>query len=648
MKGLPYKEDSMAINFKKVLNKQQYYAATRKNGAFLVIAGAGSGKTRTLVHRVAYLTEEDVDPERILLITFTRKAANEMSQRALKLMKGKGQIMASTFHGFALMQLSKYAAHIGYNRRNLSILDSDDAKDMLNMIRDEKNYPQVFPKKGSLAYIISKSINTDTPIDDLMRVEMPELQKYASDVKHIAKKYSLYKQKRNLMDFDDLLVKFEELLDKDKIRKVLSNKYKYIMVDEYQDTNAVQSRIVQLLCSEHGNVMAVGDDFQSIYRFRGANVQNILNFAKTFPTAEVITINQNYRSNQPILALTNEITNSAKEKYDKSLFSKIPSEHKPTYAIVPDEMAQADYVCTKVAELIKKTKKPEEIAILFRASKSASLTEAGLAAKGIKFIKYGGMSFMEMAHVKDVLALLKVIAFPKDSIAWYRSLTLFKGVGKATVTTILDNVIDKGEGYKALEKFAKKKYGKDLIKLNSLINSARTHKPTKVKTIVNLVMEFYKPYFEQKYGVSAVRKSDLESFKLLSKTYKSVRQLVNFLTLDPSDKKDKDPAGKIVLSTIHSAKGLEWDNVLLIDLAEGSIPSKMSKGAEEIEEERRLFYVAATRAKNHLYMVAPVGQGSLYKSGSESESRFVTEIKNFEKLVKVEIIKGKHDVDEYF
>ena len=639
-----------AINYKKELNPQQYEAVTNIEGPHLVIAGAGSGKTRTLIFRVAYLVENNINPQSILLLTFTRKASQEMMRRAATILDERCRnVSGGTFHSFANFILRKYAVHLKMHP-NFSIVDRSDAEDIINIIRTElelNKRKRRFPRKGTLMNVISKAVNKRLPIEDVVFEDYPNYKEEIDDILKVAELYAKFKQEKMVLDYDDLLVKFKELLETDEeVRKKVSNTYKYIMVDEYQDTNKLQAEIAVLLASEHHNIMVVGDDAQSIYSFRGANFRNIMDFPKLFPGARITTLEQNYRSTQPILKLTNAIIEQAKEKYSKTLFSDIEGTQKPVLIDAVDEEEQAAFVSQRVLELREEGIPLNRIAVLFRAGWHSNELEVELKSRNIPYVKYGGLKFAEAAHVKDTLAYMRVLHNVFDEIAWLRLLLLLEGIGPATASRIVGKIYEKAGDLGALvsSEFEKKKFYGDLQKLHMVLWRLSREGLTPARQL-EAILEYYTPLFEAKYDDFRRRREDLESLLRISERYGSLEQMLTDMALeppttaqvgvDPSDREDE----QLVLSTIHSAKGLEWHTVFIIHLVDGYFPGIRSiESDEELEEERRLLYVAATRAERNLYLLTPELEGRSWSSFDPSglifsePSRFIGEIPDFEAL----------------
>ncbi|MBU1125107.1 MAG: ATP-dependent helicase, partial [Candidatus Omnitrophica bacterium] len=432
------------IDYQKELNPAQLQAVQSTEGQFLVIAGAGSGKTRTLVYRVASLVEKGITPDQILLLTFTRKAAEEMLRRASLLLDERCQkVSGGTFHSFANGVLRKYAKFLGI-AHNFTILDRSDAEDAINLIRTKLGFGKLdkrFPRKGTIAETLSMSVNKAAALEDVLYDEYPQFIEWVEEIKKINQEYKTYKHAHSLLDYDDLLVFLKELLvSHDQVRLALAKKYKYIMVDEYQDTNSLQAYIVCLLACEHKNIMVVGDDSQSIYSFRGANFKNIMDFPKLFKEAKVITLEENYRSTPPILSMTNELIRFAKDKFEKNLYTQKKGGAVPLFVDVRDEHAQSRYIVDKILALREEGVGLRQIAVLFRSGWHSHDLEIELVNRNIPFAKYGGQKFVEAAHIKDVLAFLRLIHNRLDQVSWYRVLLLLRGIGTKTAQRIIEGI----------------------------------------------------------------------------------------------------------------------------------------------------------------------------------------------------------------
>ncbi len=601
------------IDYEKELNPRQLEAVKKKDGPILVIAGAGSGKTKTLTYRAARLIEDGVNPKNILLLTFTKKAAKEMLSRATLILDSRcEQITGGTFHSFANIILRKYSPLLEL-QNNFTITDRTDSEDIINHIRSNiiNKQEKRFPKKGTILDIYSKAVNKNIPSDEIISAEYNNFSHCTEKINEIISLYNEYKHKNSILDYDDLLLYLRTLLESNpEVRKKLSNEYKYIMVDEYQDTNTIQAQIIKLLAAEHNNVMAVGDDSQSIYSFRGANFKNILEFPNIFENTEIIKLEQNYRSSQNILALANEILLKAKEKYDKNLFSEIISPEKPALISAEDMQTEAKFIAQRVLELSEEENIPlNDICVLARNSRMTYNLEIELSKMNIPFKKFGGMKFIEAAHVKDIIAHLRVILNPTDVISYTRILLLLDGIGNQTANKLLpvlttdDNIKDKKLPVKNPEA---------IIKLTELININQQNlfNPSK---IVENVIKYYEPILKDKYDDYPKREKDLEHFMALSEKYSSLEDFLSDLALEPPDTSISDieeGAYKdefLTLSTIHSAKGLEYKAVFIIGAVDGRFPSLYSfNSPEDLDEELRLMYVAITRAKTHLAITYPI------------------------------------------
>lgn len=634
---------SSKIKYNEELNESQLKAVELIKGPLLVIAGAGSGKTRILVYRVARLVEKGIKPEHILLLTFTRKAAQEMLRKASGILDERcGKVSGGTFHSFANFILRKYANLIGFDN-NFTILDKSDSEDIVNLIRTQLGFHKSksrFPRKRAIFNVINKSINKDCSLEDVLKTDYPHYVKNLPDIKKIYKEYKQYKKIRHIMDYDDLLLYLKILLEENNnIRAKLSDFYKYIMIDEYQDTNKLQASIAYLLASNHQNIMVVGDDSQGIYSFRGANFRNIMDFPKLFPNTKIITIEQNYRSTQSILNLTNKIIEGAKEKYSKVLFTTKKDNQKPVFIEAQNENYQSKFVVQRVLELREEGVLLDDIAVLFRNRWHSNDLEMELANHNIPFVKYGGLKFIETAHIKDIIAYLRIVFNPLDSVSWHRALLLIERIGSKTTNEIISRIIDNGIGVDFLkeDKFSNKKYSNDLKKLFSTIKLIST-KNTSLAEKIEILLKYYKPLLENKYDDFNKRINDLDSLARITERYENLEQFLVDMALEPIEASQAETIAidreeeKLVLSTIHSAKGLEWHSVFIIFTVDGCIPSIYSLGSEEeIEEERRLLYVATTRAKENLYLIKPEiehpGRDYLDQSFSEFSkvSRFLDE-----------------------
>ncbi|MCP4050782.1 MAG: ATP-dependent helicase [bacterium] len=599
------------------LNPAQLEAVSFDEGPLLVIAGAGSGKTKTIVHRVARLIASNVQPESILLLTFTRKAANEMLKRASHILDYRCQhITGGTFHSFANLILRRYSRHIGYDE-NFTIMDRSDSEDLISLIRKDNKYNKLdkrFPKKNTILNVISKSINTSTSISNVLSNDYPQFIEYDRSLEEINSIYQMRKIEMQTMDYDDLLTKLLDLLKTTpEVRAKLQQQFRYILVDEYQDTNAIQSEIINSLANEKKNVMAVGDDSQSIYSFRGADFKNIMTFPEMFPETKVITLEENYRSSQSILDITNAVIARAKEKYSKNLFTKKTEGPKPVYIETECDNEQSRFICQKILELREEGIELNDIAVLIRSGWHSNDLEIELKAHNLPFVKHGGFKFIETSHIKDVLSFFKIIYNPSDAISWQRILLLLEGLGPAGAQKIIKQITknkDKPDKIE-LSSLKSKTYYKEL---NDLLKTVFYHKNhgQRPALLLESILTFYKPLFQIKYDDHHKRSTDLESLGLIAQRYQDLETFISEITLEPPDTSQIDSLPKetdkekLTISTIHSAKGLEWNTVFLISAVDGYLPSFQSLGdLGQIEEERRLLYVALTRAKENLFIIKP-------------------------------------------
>ena len=604
---------SNKIPYQNVLNKAQLSAVTAPEGPILVIAGAGSGKTRTLVYRVAWLIEKGIPPKEILLLTFTRKAAKEMLARAAELSDRRCKdVSGGTFHSLAQHVLRQEAHRLGFSP-SFTIMDRSDMEEATHALVPEVNGEKKsirLPKRSTLATILSKVANMQKPLAEIMETEYPQFLQVVSQIEHLLTLYRDYKRKNNLMDYDDLLLFFRLLLKEDEdIRHRLGNRYKYIMVDEYQDTNTIQSDIVRYLGSLHKNVMAVGDDSQCIYSFRGANFKNMFDFPAHFPEARIIKLEENYRSTQPILAMTNALMDQAQEKYTKCLFTRREGNEIPLVVDTGTERGQAFYVCRAIESLLGEGQHLRDIAVLFRAGYHSFELELELTRRNIPFAKYGGFKFMESAHIKDLLAHLRVIINKDDILSWGRLLRLLKNVGPGRSQAIIDWMKKEHVVAGRINEWPGiRKEREGLTKLAKLMNALSAK--IMPKEGVELAVAYYSPFLKERFDDYPRRQQELEQLISMASRYKNLRAFLDDLSLEPptgpGDLRPFDKAECLTLSTIHSAKGLEWRVVFIIWLVDGRFPpGKSFANRESLEEELRLLYVATTRAKDKLIMTYP-------------------------------------------
>jgi DNA helicase-2/ATP-dependent DNA helicase PcrA len=607
---------ALSIDYAAALNVQQLAAVTAGEGPSLVIAGAGSGKTRTLVYRVAYLIDSGIDPSQILLLTFTRKSAQEMLERAGELIGVRSErVRGGTFHSVANMLLRRYGRSIGLEP-NFTILDRGDAEDLIALVRAQLGLNEKdkrFPRKATIAEMFSKSENTLRPLDEIVVEEFNHFADHLDALGQLQRGYQASKRQRQLVDYDDLLVLLRRLLMEDEaVRRNISSLYQYILVDEYQDTNRLQADVIRHLASTHQNVMVVGDDAQSIYAFRGATFKNIMEFPSLFPGTTIYKLEENYRSTQPILNLANTIIEEAAEKYTKHLFTRKLDGPLPILVEAAAENAQSRFIAQKILELREEGVPLGEMAVLFRSSFHSFDLEIELSRHGLPFIKRGGVKFIETAHVKDLLAHLRVVANPLDTVSWHRALMLVEGVGPKKAQEVMATLVKSNNPYQSLRETPGRS-GMGLRDLALTLESLAGAGDLRPAEQVNHVYEYYLPILKAQYDDYPKRTRDLDHLQTIAEGYQGVETFLSDLALEPPDGSatgveapDRDDE-RLVLSTIHSAKGLEWQCVFVIWIVDGRFPSVYSFIAdEELEEERRLFYVAVTRAKRHLYLTYPI------------------------------------------
>jgi ATP-dependent DNA helicase UvrD/PcrA len=622
---------SKGIDYDKVLNAAQLQAVMCLEGPLLVIAGAGSGKTRTLVYRVARLVESGVSPGNILLLTFTRKASGEMLERAAGLADERCRLVSGgTFHSLAHRVLRSHAALLGFEN-TFTVLDRSDMEEVIQSLLHEMQVEKGtvrFPKRTTLANILSKSVNLECSLESLMEEEYSQFLEHVSQLKKLKEAYRDYKKENQLMDYDDLIVLFRQILsEREEIRTLLSEEYRYVMVDEYQDTNAIQADIVKWLALGHRNVMVVGDDAQSIYSFRGANYKNMFEFPELFPETKIIRLEQNYRSTQPILNLTNALMEQAEEKYTKCLFTERQGGVRPTVVDARTEPEQAMFVCRAIKEQLHQGRTLKDVAVLFRAAYHSFELEVELARQGIPFVKYGGFKFMESAHIKDLLAHLRVIANRDDSVSWGRILRLIKNIGQGRSQAIVNWMRENRAAPSQVHEWPGTGKADGGLKALGDLLIQLTAKDLKPERAIELAMGYYEPLLREKFDDFPRRQKDLEQLLPMASRYQKLRSFLDDLALEPptslADMNPDERGECLTLSTVHSAKGLEWSVVFIIWASEGYFPSARASQSEDgLEEERRMMYVAATRAKDHLILCYP-GQEAGYgwSSGTSAFSR---------------------------
>jgi len=642
---------SRGIDYEKELNETQLKAVMTTEGPLLIVAGAGTGKTRTLVYRVARLVETGAPPESVLLLTFTRRAATSMLARAASLADARCQrVSGGTFHSLGHSVLRKFAEQAGV-QRNFTVLDQSDTEDLIDLLRRQIKLTKDrrFPRKRTIGAIFSMMVNKVSSMKQVLNQNYPQFIDEHSSLETLFKSFEQFKRSRHMLTYDDLLVRLREALEgSSELREQLSEQYRYIMVDEYQDTNKLQAQIVRLMTSRHDNVAVVGDEFQSIYSFRGASHRNMLEFPKLFPAAQIIKLEENFRSTQPILDVANAIIADVKESYKKRLFSRLEGGQPPVVVSARDENEQSRFVAQRIDELREEGVPLSEIAVLFRSSSHSFDLEIELGKHGIPFRKFGGIKFAESAHIKDALAFLRVVVKPSDTLSWFRALKLIDHIGDATVYQILEHLgVERREFrstrtkeslFKKLHRFpARASYKAQLVRLARVLTNVLESKSPGEQ--LSAVLRFYRPLLKARYDDSPRRGRDLEHLQAIAKRYKTSAKLLDDVALDPSDATQGNSAtragGFVTLSTVHSAKGLEWNSLFVIWMTDGWFPSnRFNDEFDDLEEERRLLYVATTRAKRDLHFVYPInvyrGGGNGYRGGdgdfSPTVSRFLEPI----------------------
>jgi DNA helicase-2/ATP-dependent DNA helicase PcrA len=608
-------------DFASELNPQQAAAATHGDGPLLIIAGAGTGKTRTLIYRVAHLIERGVKPERILLLTFTRRASQEMLSRAERLVgSNTKRVAGGTFHATAHKLLRRYGQAAGL-AKDFTIMDQGDSADLMQLSRAHLGYAtksKRFPKKETLQYVYSRHINTGISIDDVVRDDYPQFVDYLEDLGKIYADYTRRKQERNLVDYDDLLLFWALLLEASpELGKKISGLYDHILVDEYQDTNILQARILRGMCKAHSNITVVGDDAQSIYSFRGAHFRNILDFPKQFPGATIVALEQNYRSTQPILSVTNTLISRAAERFTKNLWTERTGGEQPWLVAARDEQQQTQFVVDRILELHEEGTRLSEIAVLFRAGYMSADLEIELTNRKIPFEKWGGLKFLEAAHVKDVLAFLRILENPRDEVSWYRLLLLLPGIGDATARAAIDAMASAAWESNAFGRYSPPPRARGahaaLVNLLDGLRNGPIQDEAQVAADIARVRLLYDNILRERYDKVEPRLADLDQLQIIAAGYPDRATFLSALALEPPQATQDLATGTreeddcLVLSTAHSAKGKEWDAVFVIWAVDGWFPSaRCLNNDEETEEERRLMYVALTRARNHLSVSYPL------------------------------------------
>ncbi|MDO9528377.1 MAG: ATP-dependent helicase [Syntrophales bacterium] len=636
------------VNYERELNPEQLRIVMAKSGPILVIAGAGSGKTRALTYRVARLIESGVRPERIFLATFTNKAAREMLGR-VEMLTGVdiGRLWGGTFHHIANLILRRNGHLLGYNS-NYSIMDSEDSRQLINTCISElgfSNEIEKFPKGNVVGDIVSLSVNTEDEINRVIAKKYPYFRNLINEIAEVASRYRDRKKELNVMDFDDLLLNLRKLLTSNsQVFEEYADRFLHVLVDEYQDTNVIQAQILDLLASRHRNLMVVGDDSQSIYSFRGANFANIMEFPEKYPDAKVFKLETNYRSTPEILNLANMSIINNEKQFQKELRAVRSGGIRPILVSANNVIQQANFVTQRILELISEGIPLNEIAVLYRAHYHSMELQMELTRRGIPFEIRSGIRFFEQAHIKDVTSFMRIMVNPYDVLAWKRVLMLYKNVGKVTADRIWKFVSANSDPFSAVAsdnfmkcaaKTAAPSLRKFRIMIENIVNSPSRDSSSEM---IDIILESgYREYLQEKYSDMGSREEDLNQLGNFSKKFSSMEDFLSELALmtnieaeeDKTYYQDRDEE-RVILSTIHQAKGLEWSSVFMIWCSDGMIPlARALKEEDGEEEERRLFYVAATRAKDQLYFCYPLvdyARGGTW-NGTLSLSRFVEELK---------------------
>jgi DNA helicase II / ATP-dependent DNA helicase PcrA len=638
---------SIRIDYKNELNPQQLAAVLTVNAPLLVIAGAGSGKTRVITYKVSWLIENGIHPSQILLLTFTRKAAAEMLTRVEKLLgdRSVSNVLGGTFHGFSNYILRQYANLIGLPA-NFSIIDTEDSADIIDLLKNElklsvRKKGRPFPRKDKIQDIISKSKNLELSVTDTIVRYYDENSEFIQEITLLARALTAYKKASNLLDYDDLMeVLRDKLRDHEVFRNKLRERIKYVLVDEYQDINNIQREIVELLCLGKNNLTVVGDDAQSIYAFRGANFEHILRFPQSFSNCRVVKIEENYRSEQGILDFTNEIIRNARIGFRKNLFSTRTTGKKPMVRRFADGPEEAEFIVDKVIELRNNNLGYENFAVLTRASWHSNYVQTELMKRQIPFVVVGGIKFSERRHVKDIIAFLKLTLNPLDAVAWNRILQMVEGIGKVRASEIIA-VIHANAGRIDFSAFRGKSYYMELQKLEELFGKLIGGAMTPVQ-ILDILFPWYTPVLKKLEDDYEVRLKDLEVFRVIAGRYSELEKFLSDFTLEPPSNRYQDESSPLlhtdekplVVSTIHSSKGLEWHTVFIPFALDGLMPSvRAMESLKEMEEERRLFYVASSRAKENLFITMPAYVSS-WDAVFNRPSRFLAEIDKGKYLVR--------------
>ncbi|MCJ7481868.1 MAG: ATP-dependent helicase [Thermodesulfovibrionales bacterium] len=631
---------SLKLDYQKELNPEQYAVAMHQSGPMLVLAGAGTGKTRTVTYRVARLIETGIGPENLLLLTFTNKAAREMMRRVEGLIgRNIHGLWGGTFHHIGNIVLRRHCQRIGY-KEGFSILDREDAKDLFDICLAEiKNKEAIVPKGSVLCDIYSLTKNRGAGIHELIPLRFPHFSHVMDEIEHVITLYDAKKQNLNLMDFDDLLTNWKKLLlEHENIREYYTSKFMHVLVDEYQDTNRLQAEIVDLLSSAHRNLMVVGDDAQSIYSFRGADFENILKFPERYPDVSMFNLTINYRSTPEILHLANQSIIHNVRQFHKELLSVRQPGDRPSFVPLKDVFQQADFVAQKILDMHADGMTLDGIAILYRSHYQSMELQMELQRRGIPFEIRSGLKFFEQAHIKDILSFLRIVINPYDELSWKRIVKLIPGIGNVTAGKIWDAINQSGNPLDAIGETGRLIPRKaldgftlflDLLKI--LRNEEQGGLPLQPPAAIDHILKHgYEDYLYSHFPNAEDRIQDIEQMMRFALRYTSLETFVSELSLQSASGGGVEEGDAVrecvILSTVHQAKGLEWDTVFMIGLNDGSFPSAKSLKTGDEEEERRLFYVAATRARNDLYLCCPIASGGWQSITFLRPSRFIREL----------------------
>lgn len=626
----------LTIDFKKELNAEQYRAVSAPDGKHLVLAGAGSGKTRVLVYRVAWLISQGVDPSKILLLTFTNKAANQMMARVQTLLGQKNSaplaLWGGTFHSIANRCLKQLGHHIDVPR-DFTIIDEDDKSSLLKSLSkniwDSLGIKPV-PSPAVIAETLSFSQNSQITLAESLEQKFIEWQHFYPYIEKIVAEYQQRKKISHLLDFDDLLLEWQRLTFSEPALKIMHSRWDHILVDEYQDTNTLQANIITRLAQPNKNILVVGDDAQSIYSFRAASIQNILDFPKNFKNCEIYKLENNYRSRPEIIRVANQIVVSNSPEFSKVLKAQRPNFIRPELIAVNNNLAEAKLVADKIEELLNQGLDAKEIAVLFRTSASVQSLEMELNRRAIKYEMRGGLRFFERAHIKDVIAWLKILYNHRDEVSWLRILQMYPGLGPKAAQNIYQ-VLSQADDLSAalassLRLGAQASIGWQQVK--ELLTILLRQENKDLNRLVQIILEHYHDYLLENYADHRQRQEDLEQLANFATTYESLEQFLSEVILQENFTlgSKQRPIGGIVLSTVHQAKGLEWSAVFVINLTTQAFPHPLAVSELEQAEERRLFYVAVTRAKDYLFLFYPLTSWFHGTEKSLQPSPFLLEI----------------------